>query len=207
MPPLRVGKARDSLRFEYRLREFSQPHTHAPSACADCHTNLLRFLPIDGPASDCCPEEFAPASGRKQRSDAVRLRRWRYTGAACRCTQPGCSALSFWRCAVRFHQHCIVDIVAKGFLNRFKIRLVPITGELHAVRQPLAQIVDEGEDILAVAIAYEPRAKYLRVDLDRRPRPRIAAPHRTAQLGIRRDSLGSVAPIFPALRCGRSGGF
>jgi hypothetical protein len=77
MPPLRVGKARDSLRFEYRLRDFSPPHTHAPSACANCHTDLLRFLPIDGPASDCCPGEFAPASGRKQRSDAVRLRKCR----------------------------------------------------------------------------------------------------------------------------------
>jgi hypothetical protein len=77
MPPLRVGKARDSLGFEYRLRDFSPPHTHAPSACANCHADLLRFLPVDGPASDCCTGEFAPASGRKQRSDAVRLRKCR----------------------------------------------------------------------------------------------------------------------------------
>jgi len=48
MPPLRVGKARDSLRFEYRSRDFSPPHTHAPSACANCYTDLLRFLPING---------------------------------------------------------------------------------------------------------------------------------------------------------------
>jgi hypothetical protein len=74
MPPLRVGKARDSLRFEYRLRDFSPPHTHAPSACANCGADLLRFLPIKWSSFGSLPGEFAPASGRKQRLDAVRLR-------------------------------------------------------------------------------------------------------------------------------------
>jgi hypothetical protein len=45
--------------------------------------------------------------------------------------------------AVQLLQHGIVNIVAKSFLDRLEIGLVPVAGELDPVCEPLAQVVDE----------------------------------------------------------------
>jgi len=66
------------------------------------------------------------------------------------------SLLSLWRGAVQLLQNGKVNIVAERFLDGLQVRLVPVAGELHAAGQPLAQIIDEGQRLLAIASAYQP---------------------------------------------------
>jgi hypothetical protein len=76
--------------------------------------------------------------------------------------------------AIELHQHGVVDIGAKGFLDRIEVSLVPVSRELHAVRQAVAKIVHEGQRIAAVATADHPRDDEFRLGLDPGPRPRVA---------------------------------
>ena len=49
-----------------------------------------------------------------------------------------------------------------------------VTGELNAVRQPVPQIVHEGDRVVAIPTADQPRNQELGVGLDGRPGPRVA---------------------------------
>lgn len=57
------------------------------------------------------------------------------------------------RGAIELHQHGVVDIVAEGVLDGFQVWAVAIAGELHAGRQPRAQVVHERRGVLAVPAA------------------------------------------------------
>ena len=83
--------------------------------------------------------------------------------------------LSLWRGAVQLLQQGIVNIVAERFLDRLKIRLVAVAGELHAAGQALAQIIDESQRILAIASADHPARHQLGIGTDGRPGPGIAS--------------------------------
>lgn len=76
--------------------------------------------------------------------------------------------------AVQLDQHRVIDIAAERALDRVEVSLVAVAGELHAVRQPLRQIIHERDGVVAVPAADKVGGDDLRIGVDRGPGPDVA---------------------------------
>src|SRR4051794_12178413 len=78
--------------------------------------------------------------------------------------------------AVELHEHGVVDIGPEGALDRLKIRLVPVGGELHALAEPAGEVSDELFRGLGVSSADVPARDDLSVRAHGNPQPHVAVP-------------------------------
>ena len=76
--------------------------------------------------------------------------------------------------AIQFDELRVINIGAKGSLNRFQISPVPVAGHLNTIREPPRKITDKLNSRRATAIANAPRRNEFRVGADRNPSPHVA---------------------------------
>lgn len=78
------------------------------------------------------------------------------------------------RVAVNLHEHRVIHVRAEGVFDGTEIRLVSVRRELHAIREPVCEIVNEMVCGPGIAGADEPARHEFRLRVNRRPRPAIA---------------------------------
>lgn len=86
--------------------------------------------------------------------------------------------------AVDLHELRIVDVGPERALDGFKVRLVPVAGELDAVRKTRRDVVHEPLRALTITAADEVGDDELRVRIDRGPSPSVSRAIR-GRLGVR----------------------
>jgi hypothetical protein len=76
--------------------------------------------------------------------------------------------------AVHLHKLRIVHVAAERAFYRFEVRAMAIRGQLHAIGETRAKVVNEGHRMVTVATANEPRQDQLGVGINGRPCPCVA---------------------------------
>ncbi len=137
--------------FGERISQSSKPaHTHS-------HRQILalcvagRNVVVVGIAADHCPPRAHTLRGRIA---SVRLLR---------------------DIAVKFNQHCVVDLGSESLVNRDQIRLVAVSRQLYSIGKALLQIAEEMIASRRVARADEPTRDEFRIRVKRNPSPSIPA--------------------------------